>query len=389
MIRKKLTYVGLILSLLLNLIIIFFFRNTIYSEIGNIGKHLIRSYKTKDVASDFKYYSGIKLNIEGKFHNEENYNRLPIKYKNIVRPEVWNLSQNSSGISVKFRTNSPDISVKWKLASFHERPDMSRICVSGLDLYCFNKNKWQFVRSGIPEGIENEQLLISGMDTTAKEFLLNLPLYDSIENIEIGIKNGFNISKTLNNYKFNKPIVFYGTSITQGGSPTRPGLAYPSIISRELNVETINLGFAGNGKFEKTVGVALCEIDASIYVIDCIHNSSPEIINTKALDLIMQIRSSKPNTPILLVEGILKEYSYFQKSDETVPGGLKYIQKQNNELRKVYDKAIDLKLDKIFYLSSDGLIGYDHEGTVDGTHLNDLGMKRISEKIKRKIEEIL
>ena len=383
--NKKMVWIGLVLSLFLNLTIITFFGSTIYSESRKMGKRIISDYKT--ITSDFTYYNGMEFTIEGKFHKEKNYRRLPLKYKDIVRSVVWDISNHSSGISIKFKTNSLKISVKWKLTSFQEHENKSKVCGSGLDLYCLVDNKWQYVRSGIPTAVETEQLFVSKMDTTSKQFLLNLPLYDGIEHIEIGIKKGFNISA--NSYNDNtKPIVFYGTSITQGASASRPGLAYPSIIGRDLNIETINLGFRGNGKFEKSVGMALCEIDAGMYIIDCTPNSSPEIIKNNALELIKQIRNSKPNVPILIVESIIREYAYFQKLEKNELGGLKYIQAQNNELKKVYNNAIDLNLGDVHYLSSDGLIGHDHEATIDGTHLNDLGMKRIAEKIKQKIIEI-
>jgi len=387
--KRKIISIGLILSLALNLTILGFFGKAIYLESRKIGKHIITDYKTKNVTSDFHYFNGLKFNINGKFNNEENFSRLPLKFKNIVRPAVWSLSKNSSGISIRFKTNSPSISVKWELSNFREHSNMSRICASGLDLYCLVDNKWQYVRSGIPTNFKTEQLLVSEMDTITKEFTLNLPLYDGIENIEIGIKKGFEISKSADDYRIKNPIVFYGTSITQGGSASRPGLAYPSIISRDLNVETINLGFSGNGKFENSVGLALCEIDAEMYVIDCVPNSSPEVIKQNTFNLIKQIRKAKPKTPILLVESIIQEYSYFQKTDKTIFGGLKYIQFQNYELKNAYNKSIEEGIDNLFYLSSDGLIGYDHEGTIDGTHLNDLGMKRIAGKIENKIKQIL
>jgi lysophospholipase L1-like esterase len=387
--KRKIINIGLILSLALNLTILGFFGKTIYLESRKIGNHIITDYKIKNVTSAIQYYNGLKFNINGKFNIEDNFSRLPSKYETVVRPAVWNLSKNSSGISIRFKTNSPDISVKWELSNYREHSNMSRICASGLDLYCLVGEKWQYVRSGIPTDFKTEQLLISEMDTTTKEFILNLPLYDGIENIEIGIVKGFEISKSEDDYKIKRPIVFYGTSITQGGSASRPGLAYPSIISRDLNVETINLGFSGNGKFEKSVGLALCEIDAEIYVIDCVPNSSPEVIKKNAYNLIKQIRKARPKTPILLVESIIREYSYFQKTDETIFGGLKYIQSQNNELKNAYNKLIEEGIENVFYLSSEGLIGFDHEGTIDGTHLNDLGMTRIANKIGNKINEIL
>jgi hypothetical protein len=337
-----------------------------------------------------KYFNGLDFLTKGKFHQENNFNRLPLKYEKIVRPDVWNLSKMSAGISIRFRTNSPELSAKWELIKNSSRSNMTKIGSSGLDLYCLIDDKWQYVNSAIPTGILNERSLITDMDTTFKEFLINLPLYDGIENIEIGVNQNYLIStpKQSEN-KIKNPIVFYGTSITQGGSASRPGMAYPSIISRKFKVETINLGFSGNGIFEESVGQALCEIKASMYVIDCTPNSSPDIIKTNALKLIRQIRKCRPDTPILLVESIIREYAYFKESDEFTFGSLKFIQAQNKELKWAFENAVNLGIKNISYLDSDGLIGYDHEGTVDGTHLSDLGLYRIADNIEAKIIEIL
>ncbi|WP_353140568.1 SGNH/GDSL hydrolase family protein [Pseudopedobacter sp.] len=344
----------------------------------------------KKVLDDLLYFNGFSFRITGKYHQEKNFNRLPAKYEKIVRPAVWGLSKNSSGISIHFTTNSPVIAAKWKLMSYPRMSNMTPIAASGLDLYCLVDGQWQYVNSGIPSGLNNEKTLISDMDTCYKEFLLNLPLYDGVENIEIGINPNFSISAPENIiYKINKPIVFYGTSITQGASASRPGMVYTSIISRKLSVETINLGFSGNGRFESSVGQALCEIDASLFVIDCTANSHPDTIKNNTVKLLQQIRECKPNTPILLVESIIREYSYFKKSDESTFGSRKYILAQNNELKKSFNEAKNIGIDNLYYLESDGLIGYDHEGTIDGTHLTDLGSYRMAEKMETKIIEIL
>lgn len=370
---------------------------------NSYGKPLFPSAKTsgflniksikkpeKKALDTLLYFNGFSFLITGKYHQEKNYNRLPAKYEKIVRPVVWSLSKNSSGISIHFTTNSPVIAAKWKLMKYPRLGNMTPIAASGLDLYCLVDEKWEYVNSGIPSGIGNGKILISDMDTSYKEFLLNLPLYDGVENIEIGINPNSSISAPKNScYKIDKPIVFYGTSITQGSSASRPGMAYPSIISRKLFVETINLGLSGNGKFESSVGQALCEIEASLFVIDCTPNSGPDVIKNNTVKLLQQIRKCKPNTPILLVESIMREYSYFKKSDESTFGSRKFILAQNNELKKSFNKAKSMGIGNLYYLESDGLIGYDHEGTVDGTHLTDLGFYRIADKIETKIIEIL
>ena len=251
---------------------------------------------------------------------------------------------------------------------------MTKIGVSGIDLYCFVNDKWQYVNSGIPKGMDNESLLISHMDTTYKDFLINLPLYDGIESFEIGINKDFKIvKKRENDIVEAKPIVFYGTQTTQGAGASRPGMAYPSIISRNLNIESINLGISGNGRFEQSIGQALCEIDAELMVIDCTQNSYPDTIKNNALKLIQQIRKCKPKTPILLIESVIREYSHFSKTDVTSYGNLKFIQSQNNELRNSYVSAIDEGITDLYYLEAEGLKGFDHEASVDGIHLTDLG----------------
>ncbi|MFA7141605.1 MAG: SGNH/GDSL hydrolase family protein, partial [Proteiniphilum sp.] len=100
-------------------------------------------------------------------------------------------------------------------------------------------------------------------------------------------------------------------------------------------------------------------------------------------------RECRPNTPILIVESIIREYSYFKQSDESTFGSKKFIMAQNRELKKTFQSAQRMGIGELYYLDSDGLIGYDHEGTVDGTHLTDLGFYRIANIIGAKITEIL
>ncbi len=349
----------------------------------------IKRVRYKPSSPEIEYIDGLSLAVLGKCHSEENYSRLPDKYKNVVRPVVWNLSQHSAGINIRFKTNSPEIWVKWELMGFSPKANMTAIGASGLDLYCRKDDKWQYVNSGIPKQIKNEALLISDMETSSKEFMINLPLYEGVKKIEIGVVQGYEILKSDDLQEEDLPIVFYGTSITQGASASRPGMAYPSIISRNLGVETINLGFSGNGKFEKSVGEVLCDFDSKLLVLDCTPNSSPEVINENALDLILQFRSCHPNVPILLVESIIREYSHFKITDSTVFGSRQYINRQNQALKEAYYKAREMGVEQLYYLEADNLIGHDHEATVDGTHLSDLGMMRIAEAVQNKIEAIL
>lgn len=387
--RKKLILIALTFSIILNGVFIYVYSKSFYKKIKAIALNDNPTQST-DILKNLVYHDAQDFAILGRYHNEPNYNRLPIKYKDIVRKEVWNLSNNSSGLSIIFRTNSSNIGIRWKVKKNSTPSNMTKISANGIDLYCLKDGQWQYVNSGIPTGFESESLIISDMDTTHKDFMLNLPLYDITENIEIGVQSNASIKKNeLIRNTNSKPIVFYGTSITQGGSASRPGMNYPSIISRNLNTEIINLGFSGNGRFEYSIGVALCDIDSKLIVLDCTPNSHPDTIQNNVPKLLRQLRQCKPQTPILIIESITREYAHFKISDSNVFGSYKFIERQNSELRKAYVNAENEGIKNIYYLESANLIGIDHEGTVDGTHLNDLGLSRIASKVQTKILEIL
>ena len=120
-----------------------------------------------------------------------------------------------------------------------------------------------------------------------KEFMLYLPMYETVDSIYIGVEPGAEMRKPLESgFRKSKPIVFYGTSITQGASAMRPGMAYTSLIERHLNIETINLGFSGNGKLENELGEIMAKIGASCYVIDCGGNLSPTLAQERTMRFI-------------------------------------------------------------------------------------------------------
>ncbi|MCU0379068.1 MAG: SGNH/GDSL hydrolase family protein [Bacteroidales bacterium] len=335
------------------------------------------------------YHDGHDFSVYGRFHDEKNFNRLPAKYETIVRPEVWTLGRNSAGISISFITNSPVIKIKWALLNNTTLANMAKIGVGGVDLYCLADGKWEYVSSGVPYGKVNESTLISGMDTTYKDFLIYLPLYDGIDSLEIGIGEGYSISSEIKSNDEFRPVVFYGTSITQGGCASRPGMAYTTIISRHLGVEVINLGFSGNGRLEQSVGQVICSIDASLVVIDCLPNSPVDTIRKNAMPLLRQIRKCHPETPILLVESSVTDASYFPQSDLTSGNRQTNIRQQNSELKTVFNQAKSEGISRIYYLEADKMLGDDHEATVDGVHPSDLGMIRLAGAIQVRIEEIL
>lgn len=322
-----------------------------------------------------KFFGIDSFLIEGSSINsslkDSPYDRLPLASKNLVRKEIWDLSKNSAGISIRFITNSSSITVKWLLLNdftMHHMPDSG---IKGIDLYCKSSKRWQYVGTGIPKGKSNEQTIIKNLSIKKREFKLYLPLYDGIKKLEIGIQNHSYIEKPPKSTK--KPIVFYGTSITQGGCASRPGIAHTNIISRETDIDCINYGFSGNGRMEKTISSILAEIDALFYVIDCLANMTTIQVEKNMMPLVKIIRKKNPLAPIVFIENIIFESGHFNKKIKNE------IEEKNNESKIQFDKMIKKNIKNIFHISQKGAIGKDHEGTVDGVHFNDLGFMRYSD----------
>ena len=339
--------------------------------------------RDKDKEAGIHYYGKEFFLIEGTTIpdslKESPYDRLPISYKNKVRTPVWELSKASAGISVRFLSNSTTIKVKWELLNNARMNHMAETGIKGIDLYCRVDDRWQYVNTARPSGKENEALLINNMSSEMREYKMFLPLYDGVTKLEIGIDTLRKIEKPARSDR--RPIVFYGTSITQGGCASRPGMAYTNIISRKLNVECVNYGFSGNGRMESAIAELLSEIDASFFVIDCLPNMLSPEIRKNTHPLVEIIRSKHPSTPIVFVEGLLHERSFL---DDTTKSRL---DEKNRVLRSEYDKMLEKGFTNIFYVDGKGALGDDHEGTVDGVHFTDLGFIRFADYLISKFKQ--
>ena len=210
------------------------------------------------------------------------------------------------------------------------------------------------------------------MTQEMREFKIFLPLYDGVVNIEVGIDSNSIIKKPLKNR--NKSIIFYGTSITQGGCASRPGMVHTNIISRKLDLDCINFGFSGNGRMEQPIAKLISKSKPLFYVIECMPNMiNPENVTNKTIPLINTIRENNPKTPIVLVENFFGTSSVLDKKMENE------IREMNLALKTEYQKMISEGYNNIFYVESKNAIGNDNEGTVDGVHFTDLGFLRYAD----------
>ena len=348
------------------------------------------SQQTETIITDSTiiYYGRQHFLIEGTAIldslKESPYDRLPISYKEKVREPVWDLSKASAGITVRFHSNSTSINLKWTVLNDFDMPHMAATGIKGIDLYTKYNNKWRYVTTAgalvglktyqnksMPADSINEYELIKNMTPEFREYKLFLPLYDGVTKLEVGIDSTASIEKPSPSAV--KPIVFYGTSITQGGCASRPGMAHTNIISRKLDMDCINYGFSGNGRMETPIVELISEIDARFYVIECMQNMDSEQVSERVRPLVDIIRTNHPNTPIVLVENMMYTTAFLDQTLET-----RLIQ-ENAALKNEYDKIIKSGTPNIFYIKDNKDFLVDNEGTVDGVHLTDLGFLRYAD----------
>jgi hypothetical protein len=330
-----------------------------------------------------KFTDGQSLTIIGKYHSEKNYARFPKEYENRLRKDVWDLGQNSAGISIRFRSNASEIAVRWTLLDDNNMDHMASTGIKGVDLYAWVDGRWKYVNTARVKGKTNEFILVKTSGAIFREYLLNLPLYDGVESLSIGVNSSAEITLPAEKYLVDKkPVVYYGSSIAQGGCASRPGMAFTNILERKLNRSCINMGFSGSGTFDIPVGEAMSEIDAALYVIDCNPNTKTELIYERAVELVKLLKQKRPEIPVLLVEGFdyVSGFGDPKESDQA---------KKNIELKHAYNTLKESGLKQIYYLKGTGMIGNDYEGTVDGVHPNDLGMMRMAEALEPAIKKSL
>ena len=276
---------------------------------------------------------------------------------------------------------------------------MAATGIRGLDLYALGEdNEWHFAGTAQPNGKESRNVFIRKMDGRMREYLMYLPLYDGVISLEIGIDSTASLlmpeNPDLLPLSAENPaegaILIYGTSVTQGGCATRPGMSFTSILERWLHRQTINLGFSGNGRMDKIMADEIAKVPASVYVIDCLANCDYDIVRDSTEYFIRTIAEANPQTPILMLSNYCYPYHWLDaqfREDAAKENALwkEFCDKLRKEGYKNI-KYIDLYSECNMKKSA---IGPDHEGTVDGVHMTDLGFLRYAETLLPYLEKAL
>lgn len=312
------------------------------------------------------------------------YDRLPARVENFFRKPLWNLSKNSAGLQLRFVTDAQEIIIKYTVSGNLQMPHMPATGVSGIDLYAKDeKGNWLWA-AGRYSFKDTITYRFSNLTAAKREYRLYLPLYNSVKWLQIAVwkENSFAFLPA----PTEKPIVVYGTSIAQGACASRPGLAWTNILSRRITQPVINLGFSGNGNLDSVVIDLITEVDAKIYVLDCLPNMTgpyfpTEELRRRLVNAVKQLQLKRPFTPILVAE----HGGY--TDGEINADRYKEYQEANRVLNEVLDSLKKQGFKNIYVLKKEQ-INLDIESMVDGTHPNDIGMMLYADAYEKKLKEI-
>lgn len=331
------------------------------------------------------WYDVKQWGVEGRGWNDTArfFDRLPARAEGKVRPAVWNLSRHSAGMCVRFLTNATTIRVRYTLLSSSlAMPHMPATGVSGLDLYAQDDNgRWRWAAVFGPTQQQVEATLVSGLREGRRAYMVYLPLYNGVENLELGIPEGSIFEPIAP--RTTGLIVYYGTSIAHGACASRPGMAFPAILGRRFDRPVINLGFSGNGKMDIELADLLGELQAAVYCIDCLPNLVASEVTERTSPFVRRLREHRPETPIVLIEDRTYTNSWIQTERRARNDS------SRQAFRAAYQQLVDQGIKNLHYVEGEHLLGDDDEAATDGSHPSDLGMVRMADALEKVLRPLL
>jgi hypothetical protein len=290
--------------------------------------------------------------------------RLPARLKDTFRPPVWSLAQQPSGGRIRFKTDSSKITIVAQNPDTSTMHHMTTVGQSGFDLYV----NGEYCNSAWPD---NSGQIVKewsvGAKSQLRDITIYLPLYKAVTVKEIVLEKNAKLEPPAP-FALPKPVVYYGSSITQGGCAENPGLSCQAIVSRWLNADFVNLGFSGNGLGEPAVAEAIAEIDAACFVLDYWANPTPEVYKETLPGFVDMLRARHPKTPI-----VIPGPYYFPA--EAVSPETKARQEEKRRIAREFVKARRKARDaNIRYVDGFEMLSRQHaDGLVDGVHANSIG----------------
>ena len=327
--------------------------------------------------NDIEFYNVLNapFKVCGLIYEDGKFLRMKKSVAENVSEGVNHLNTNTAGGRARFKTDSPYIAIHAKMSNVGKMPHFALSGSCGFDLYDGKTYIGTFMPPfDLKDGYES---VIELPSKKLREITIHFPLYSGVESLYIGISEESQLLPP-SDYIRDKPVVFYGSSITQGGCASRPGSSYDNIVGRELMLDHINLGFSGNAKGEDTIAEYISQLDMCAFVYDYDHNApSTEHLEKTHKKMFDTIRKNHPSIPIIM----MSRPKYTLTRDEKI---------RREIVKKTYISAIQGGDKNVYFISGTELMRLcKNEGTVDNCHPTDLGFFSMSRAVIKTLKKAL
>lgn len=313
------------------------------------------------------------------------FKRLPDEVAKSVSEGVARLSLHTAGGRVRFATDSPYVVVHAVMSSgAHLMSHMPLSGSTGFDMYedWPNGTARRHVNTFIPPRDFDKEYTICGElgERSMRCLTLNFPLYNSLDALYIGIAEDATLLEGAP-YRDAPPIVYYGSSITQGGCASRPGNCYQNRVCRALPYDYLNLGFSGNGKGEQAIADYMASLSMSAFVSDYDHNApTVEALEETHCRLYRTIRAAHPDIPYVMIS-----------KPDFHRGDTQSNAKRRSVIWDTYRYAGEQGDRNVYFIDGESLFRgpYEDSCTVDGGHPNDLGFALMADAVTAVLKRVL
>ena len=344
-------------------------------DISQIDKNF--AVQTEINKTDIRYYDVLEdpFRVYGVYYHEGKFRRLPEEVARTVSDGVLRLHSHNAGGRVRFRTNSPYIAIVAEMPVVGKMAHFAISGSAGFDLYSGKR----YIKTFIPPfGIKGGYKSLAELGgAEMRDITINFPLYSEITKLYIGLQEDA-VVEAPKPYTYETPIVYYGSSITQGGCASRPGMTYESMLTRRLDADHINLGFSGSARGESEIAEYISGLKMSMFVYDYDHNSpSIEHYRETYEPMFRKIRDANPDIPIVC----MGRPQYYLNDN---------IRKRLEIIEQTVENSRARGDNKVWMITGPELMAMtDGEGHVDGCHPTDLGFFSMAKALGDLIETIL
>lgn len=322
------------------------------------------------------FRNAAELDVYGVEPIDGVYRRMKYDDAQAISKMVALISTESAGGRVRFATDSPYVAIYVEYKSCAKVPNYSLTATTGFDLYSGER----YMGCYVPplDTIENFESIIRFEDHAGmREYTLNFPVCSEVAELFIGVDEKCVITSA-SKYAIEKPIVFYGSSTTQGACASRPGNSYENMISRRLDCNYLNLAFWGNALGEAEMAEYIASLDMTAFVYDYDYNSpSAEHLEATHERMFKIIRERNPKLPIVIITAP----RYYHDEE---------FKQRHDIIEKTYLNAVAQGDKAVRFISCRDIFkDVKDVALADNIHPGDIGFSKIAEHVGNALKELL